>query len=71
MTGSFEERIFQHKTGLSRDSASNTAGTVSFTTRPMMMSAKALGRERQLKGWRREKKIALIENDEFALARSR
>jgi putative endonuclease len=61
MTGSFEPRILQHKTG-AFEGFSKQHGCdrlVYYETYDDV--GKALGREKQLKGWRREKKIALIE----------
>jgi putative endonuclease len=60
-TGYFETRIAQHKTGavegFSKKHGCNRL--VYFETHDDV--AKAIGREKQLKGWRRERKIALIE----------
>ena len=61
MTGDLNKRVFEHKDGTykgftSRYNCNRLVWFESFDD-----SSKAIGREKQLKGWRREKKIALIE----------
>ncbi len=61
MTGYFDRRIGQHKSGAIE------AFTKKYDCHRLVYyetcddAGKAIGREKQLKGWRREKKIALIE----------
>ena len=61
MTGNLQKRVFEHKDraygGFSSQYNCNRLVWFESFNDP----SKAIGREKQLKGWRREKKIALIE----------
>ena len=62
LTSTLEERVFQHKEGL-LDGFTAKYGVnrlVYFESFDDVL--KAIDREKQLKGWRRAKKIALIES---------
>jgi putative endonuclease len=61
VTGFFEQRIVQHKTGTFEGFSKKYGCTRLVYYEGYDEAAKAIGREKQLKGWRREKKIALIE----------
>jgi putative endonuclease len=57
----------QHKEGMLEVSLRPMAASAGSTLRVMKTFAKAIAREKQLKGWRREKKLNLIRtiNPEF------
>jgi len=61
MTGNLQKRVFEHKNGTYEGFSSryNCNRLVWFEI--FEDPSNAIGREKQLKGWRREKKIALIE----------
>jgi putative endonuclease len=61
MTGFFETRVFQHKNGVFEGFTKKYKCHRLVYYERYDNVYKAKGRERQLKGWRREKKIALIE----------
>jgi putative endonuclease len=61
VTGFFERRITQHKTGAFEGFSKKYGCTRLVYYEGYDEVAKAMGREKQLKGCRREKKIALIE----------
>ena len=60
ITGYFDRRISQHKMDSIEGFTSKIKSTVSCITRLTASVLNAIGREKQLKGWRRSKKIALI-----------
>jgi putative endonuclease len=60
VTGFFERRIMQHKTGALEGFSKKYGCTRLVYYEVYDEVARAMGREKQLKGWRREKKIALI-----------
>ena len=61
MTRDLERRVVEHKTRVKIGFSShyNTVKLVYFE--PFGQVRSAIAREKQLKGWRREKKVALIE----------
>lgn len=62
VTSVLEERVFQHKThALGGFTAKYNATSLICFERYATIHA-AIAREKELKGWRREKKIALIES---------
>jgi putative endonuclease len=61
VTGFFERRLMQHKTGAFEGFSKKYGCTRLVYYEVYDEVARAMGREKQLKGWRREKKIALIE----------
>jgi putative endonuclease len=61
MTGYLESRVREHKTGAIEGFSKKYGCTRLVYYETYDDAGKALGREKQLKGWRRERKIALIE----------
>ena len=63
MTSNIEERVWQHKNGVFEGYSKkyNCNRLVWFERYPFVQSA--IAREKQLKGWSRAKKIALIERE--------
>jgi putative endonuclease len=61
MTGHLESRIQEHKTGTLEGFSKKYGCNRLVYYESYDDVGKALGREKQLKGWRRERKIALIE----------
>ncbi len=61
VTGNFDRRVGQHKSGAIEGFTEKYACHRLVYYEIYDDAAKAIGREKQLKGWRREKKIALIE----------
>jgi putative endonuclease len=61
MTGFLESRIGQHKEGLLEGFSKKYSCYRLVYYETFDDVHKAIGREKQLKGWRREKKIALVE----------
>lgn len=62
VTGQLDRRILQHKTGAIAGFASKYRCDRLVYYEVFDRVQVAIGREKQLKGWRREKKIALIEH---------
>jgi putative endonuclease len=61
VTGDLEKRVAQHKSGTFEGFAKRYHCNRLVYYEGFDDVGKAIGREKQLKGWRREKKIALIE----------
>lgn len=61
MTNNVERRVFEHKRGEIKGFSHEHCCTRLVYYESFDDVHKAIGREKQLKGWRREKKIALIE----------
>ena len=61
VTGNFDRRVGQHKSGAIEGFTEKYACHRLVDYEIYDDAAKAIGREKQLKGWRREKKVALIE----------
>jgi putative endonuclease len=61
MTGYLESRVQEHKSGSIEGFSQKYGCTRLVYCEAYDDVGKAVGREKQLKGWRREKKIALIE----------
>lgn len=61
VTSDLHRRVYEHKEGLVQGFTSryNVTRLVYVEAFPTMLDA--IAREKQLKGWRREKKVALIE----------
>jgi putative endonuclease len=60
MTGDLHKRVFEHKDGTYEGFSSRYKCNRLVWFEVFDDPCKAIGREKQLKGWRREKKIALI-----------
>jgi putative endonuclease len=71
VTGSIEQRVQQHKSGLVEGFAKQYGCSRLVYYEGYDEISRAIGREKQLKGWRRSKKIALIEKDEPPMEGSR
>jgi putative endonuclease len=61
VTSDLELRVWQHKTGALEGFSKEYACTRLVYREEYDSILRAIGREKQLKGWRRSKKIALIE----------
>ena len=61
VTNNLERRIAEHKAGLGSDFTSHYRAHRLVYCEEFSNPRDAIAREKQLKGWRREKKIALIE----------
>ena len=61
VTNDLERRMWQHKQKAFRGFTANHGVTRLVWFAEHRMIGDAIGREKQLKGWRREKKLALIE----------
>ena len=61
MTNNIDKRVQEHKRGLIEGFSKKYKCTRLVYYESFDDVRKAIGREKQLKGWRREKKIALIE----------
>jgi putative endonuclease len=61
VTGDIEKRVIEHKLGLVEGFSKKYGCTRLVYYESYDQIARATGREKQLKGWRRGKKIALIE----------
>lgn len=68
VTNNLEVRILQHSQGLTEDSYTKSRLPVILVYYESFMSpVQAIAREKQLKGWSRSKKEALIAGDEMGL----
>ena len=64
MTGDLRMRVYQHKKKLHPDSFAATYNCDRLVWFERFLDpSNAIGREKQLKGWKRSKKIVLIEKD--------
>ena len=64
MTGDLRMRVYQHKRKLHPDSFAATYNCDRLVWFERFLDpSNAIGREKQLKGWKRSKKIVLIEKD--------
>ena len=61
MTNNLARRVWQHRTGRMEGFAATYRIDRLIYAEPFAEVRDAIAREKQLKGWRREKKIALIE----------
>ena len=61
MTNNIDRRIYEHKSGQFEGFASQYHGNRLVYYESFDFVLEAIAREKQLKGWRRSKKIALIE----------
>ena len=62
-TRNLEQRIFQHQQGLGAKYASNRLPVKLVYGEEYDRVADAYAREKQVQGWRREKRVALINGD--------
>jgi len=62
VTGQFRQRVWEHKTGAVDGFSKQYHTTRLVYFEPYRYVRNAIGREKQIKRWRREKKIALIES---------
>ena len=62
VTGNIESRVFQHKHGQGSTFTSKYKITKLVYYEPFSKILDAIAREKQIKGWLRTKKIALIES---------
>jgi putative endonuclease len=61
VTGNLERRMYEHRKGLIPGFASRYLITRLIHAEPFADARQAIGREKELKGWRRERKLALVE----------
>jgi len=62
VTGHLRQRVWEHKTGAVEVFSKQYHTTRLIYFEPYRYVGNAIGREKQIKRWRREKKIALIES---------
>ena len=61
VTGNLERRMYEHRNGLIPGFASRYLITRLIHAEPFADVRQAIAREKELKGWRRERKLALVE----------
>lgn len=63
VTSDLQQRVLQHKTGAGSEFSSSYRTTQLVYFEEFSSMRDAIAREKQLKGWRREKKVTLVEKD--------